>query len=216
MPRFTGMQSVRRQAFTLIELMAVIVIILIMLGGATVMFMNGRQSVKIRSDANHLVSFMRSMLDYTKATGVPLVIQFDSKDESFSYVDPRTREIKKAKLESKAKVMAIKLNERLYTPENLSSEVESQDGETNPDEYSAELSFDSSFEDEETSVYVSEGRGLINMSMLLAVRAEDGEITDAILSRLNLISGKGGIFLLKPEEVQQFFDQAEEESVVEP
>jgi prepilin-type N-terminal cleavage/methylation domain-containing protein len=181
------------KAFTLVELMAVVLIILIMLGGTSVLFLNGRESVKIRADANHLISFMRSMLDYTKATGVPLVIQFNPKDHSFSYLDPRNEEIHTVELESKARILAVKLNERLYTPETLSGEVQSEE-----------------VDDPETTVYVSEGKGLITLSMLLAVKDEDEQVTNAMLTQLNLISGKGQIIKLNPEEVQRFFEEAEE------
>ena len=205
----------RQNAFTLVELMAVVAIILILLGGAAVVFMNGRESIKVRSDANHLISFMKSMLDYTKATGVPLVIQFDSEDRSFQYVDPRNQIKKKAKLESKARVLAVKLNERLFHPENLMDNgvlaANSESYVTPPD-----ASAPDGFGNSETTIYVSEGRGLITMAMLLAVQDEDENITDAILTRLNLISGKGEIFMLNPSEVQQFFEEAEQSSRENP
>ncbi|PIE90075.1 MAG: hypothetical protein CR997_08085 [Acidobacteria bacterium] len=186
-----------RHAFTLVELMAVVAIILILLGGASVVFMNGRESIQVRNDANHLISFMRSMLDYTKATGVPLVIEFDTKKKSFSYLDPRLSEKRTAELESSAKVLAIKLNERLLTPERLAT---------------ANAEDESSYDDESTeSVYISEGRGLITMSMLLAVYNEEKEeVETAFLSELNLISGRGRVLKLKTEEVQAFFQESEE------
>jgi len=198
--------NLNHKAFTLVELMAVVAIILILLGGASVIFMNGRDSVKIRSDANHLVSFMKSMLDYTKATGVPLVIQFNPDNNAFSYVDPRNGETREAKLTSKAKILAIKLNERLFTPETLLSIKEEEQGEE-----------DVIGEESSASVYISEGRGLITMSMLLAIQDEDeGNLTFATLAQLNLISGKGKILQLKPEEVQAFFEDAEEAEESEP
>lgn len=190
-----------RHAFTLVELMAVVVLILVLLGAGTVMFMNGRESVKIRGDANHMISFMKSMLDYTKATGVPLILQFGAKDKAFSYLDPRTTETFKAKFESKAKVLALKLNDRLYLPENLRFE----EGEEHLDENG-----------EDATVYIAEGRGLISMSVVLGIKDEDERIEMAMLTRLNLISGKGEVFRLKPEEVEQFLDMTEPEQGAQP
>lgn len=184
-----------RKGFTLVELMAVVVLIMVLLGAGTVMFMNGRESVKIRSDANHLISFMKSMLDYTKATGVPLVLQFGEEDKSFSYIDPRNQATFKAKMESKARVLAIKLNDRLYLPGKLQIiEEDVPYGES----------------EEETSVYIAEGRGLITMAVMLGTQNEEEKIEQAMLTRLNLISGKGQVFRLNPQEVEQFLQPEED------
>ena len=64
----------RQKAFTLLELIAVVVIIMVLMAGIAVNFANSRPGVQVKTDASNMIAFLRNMWDYTKASGTPLVL----------------------------------------------------------------------------------------------------------------------------------------------
>jgi hypothetical protein len=188
-------------------MMAVVMIISLMLGLIGLSFANSRPSVRVTTDANNLVAFMRNMWDRVKATGSPLILEPDFAGEGgMSYSDPRTGTWKRAKFKSGARVLAIILNERVHTAETA-YRYEQQ-------------ALDEGLEDEEgnplgNALYLSEARGLARVSILLGV-PEDPDIPVEMtteysylkLATLNLINGRGRIDDIELEDYQQLMQKA--------
>lgn len=193
--------------FSLLEMMAVVFIMAIMLGMLGLNFANSRPSVRVTTDANNLVAFMRNMWDRTKATGEPLILEPDFAGEGgMSYTDPRTGTWKRARFKSGARVLAIILNERVHTAETAFR-------------YEQEA-LDQGLEDEEgnplgNALYLSEARGLARISILIGV-PEDPDLPIEAQSNfdflkmatLNLINGRGRVDDILLEEYQQLLDTA--------
>lgn len=191
------------KGFTLLELMAVTVIIMIMIAVTTVSFANSRPSVKIKRDAAHMVSFLRNMWDRTKTTGDPLVLEPNFEDGTLSYTDPLEGRRVKAKFESEARIIAIKINDRLYSRSSI-------DVPLDQDESYSDAFFD-------TGIYLSEGRGLTRFAVIFGMAEHGDDPLDEweylTMCKLNLVTGKGSVVKLDPEELQELFEQAETEAL---
>ncbi len=183
------------RGFSLLELMAVVVIILIMLGMTVLTFANSRPSIKVRRDASQMIAFLRNMWDLSKATGSELVLEPNFETGKLSYLNPRGAQRLDAKLAAENRVIGIKLNDRLYSRASLERNI---DGETGLPE----------------SIHVGEGRGLASISVLFGVPGEEpGDLaTYKYLTEctLNLITGKGEVLDLTPEELQTLINTSEQ------
>lgn len=197
----------RKAAFSLLEMMAVVFIISIMLGMIGLSFANSRPSVRVTTDANNLIAFMRNMWDRTKATGAPLILEPDFQGEGgMSYSDPRTGTWKRTKFKSGARVLAIILNERVHTAETAFRYEQA--------------ALEQGLEDEEgkplgNALYLSEARGLSRISILLGVPEdpdlpmEAQESFDLLkLATLNLINGRGRIDDVDMDAYRQMLETA--------
>lgn len=187
------------KGFSLLELMAVVIIILIMLAAMAVTFGNSRPSIKVKRDASQMVSFLRNMWDLTKATGAPLVLQPDYEQGTLAYTSPREGFSREAEFESDSRLIAFKLNDRLFSQASMDHAIE--------DESYNEAFFD-------TGIYLSEGRGLAEISVIFGV-AEDqdtpfDEYEYITMCTLNLITGKGRIDNLDVQALEDLFVEAEE------
>lgn len=209
----TALQShprMRKHGFSLLEMMAVVLIMSIMLGMIGISFANSRPSVRITTDANNLIAFTRNMWDRTKATGAPLILEPDFADTgSLSYSDPRTGTWKRAKFKSDARVLAIILNERVHTAETA---------------YRYEQNaIEQGLEDEEgnplgNALYLSEARGLSRISILIGVPEDPDAPMEAQnsfdflkLATLNLINGRGRVDDIEFDDYQQLLNKAIEQ-----
>lgn len=183
------------RAFTLFELMAVVVLILIMLGMTVLTFANSRPSIKVRRDASQMVAFLRNMWDLSKATGTDLVLEPDFESGKLAYLNPRGGQRYEAKLAAESRVIGIKLNDRLYSRASLERDI---DGETGLAE----------------GIHVGEGRGLAYISVLFGIPDEDSSdlSTYKFLTQcsLNLITGRGEVLDLTAEEFQALVNTAEQ------
>lgn len=190
----------RHWGFTLIEMMAVVIIILVMLGVTAITFANSRPSVRVKRDAAHTVSFMRNMWDRTKAESTTLILEPNFEDGSLAYTNPDSGIKTKADFDSGAHVIGIKLNDRLYSA-----------GST---DYVAE---DNGYSDgyEDNSIYISEGRGLTRMAVVFGVPTDEDDdqaYEHLYMCSLNLITGKGHIVQLTMDELSQLVEASVERS----
>ena len=185
----------RERAFTLLEMMAVVMIMLILLGVAGLTFANARPSVKVKKDAAQMVAFLRNMWDHTKATGAPLVLSPNYETGELSYTDPRIAKTSRAKFSSDAKIIGIKLNDRLYTAASY---------DLVPEEESGTMDESGRF-----ALYVSEGRGLTQVGVLFGIPREE-HYDYLTFCSLNLITGRGTILSLNEDDLQELLHAAEE------
>lgn len=189
-----GYLTVRR-AFTLLEMVAVVTVIMVLMGVLGLTFANARPTVRVKRDASQMVAFLRNMWDHTKTTGTPLVLTPDFESGGMSYMDPRLGKHTKARFSSKAKVIGVKINDRLYS-------IASRDL---VEEEEAEL------EDPfNNAIYLSEGRGLTRIAVLFGIPNKEEGYDHLTLCSLNLITGKGHITRLTQDEVAAIFEAAEE------
>lgn len=188
------------RAFTLLELMAVVILILIMLGMAALTFANSRPSIKIRRDAGQTVAFLRNMWDLSKSTGSELVLEPNFATGRLSYQNPRGGQRYDARLAPETHVIAIKLNDRLYSRASLERD---ENGEPTTSE----------------GIHVGEGRGLAYISVLFGLPGEDKEdlaaYTYLTQCTLNLITGKGEVLNLTSDEFKELVDEAAEAAAEE-
>ncbi len=190
------------RAFTLIEMMVVVILILILLAVASLTFFNSTDGVRIKRDAGQTIAFLRNMWDYTKTSASALILEPDFENGTLSYVDPRDGKRGKAEFDSDAKVLAIKLNDRLY---NLYSSFAPND-DAGEEEFYDEDEYDSG----SNVLYLSEGRGLSRITVIFGIPEEedDDTVTYTYLTAcsLNLITGKGTILELEPEQLSQLME----------
>lgn len=177
-----------RPAFTMLEMMAVVMIIMVLTASVTLVLFNSSDSVKVRKDAAQMVAFMRNMWDRTRTTGSPLILSPDFEGGDLYYTEPRSGHTRKASLSSEAQVVAIVLNDRVYSAGSGFSMEESYDENGDPVV--------------DNGIYISEGRGLTRIGVAFAVVLEDGGYELAKYSALNLINGKGEVFDLTEEEIR--------------
>ena len=193
------MKDTKQKGFSLMELMAVVIIILIMLAVTTVNFANSRPSIKVRRDASQMVSFLRNMWDATKTTGAPLILQPDYEKGTLTYTSPRQNQTRTAKFESNSRLVAFKLNDRLYSQASMDVGMDDQ-------QYN-DAFFDS-------GIYLSEGRGITRIAVVFGIAEEEdtplSEYTFLTMCTLNLITGKGEIINLTHEEVASIFESAQD------
>ena len=217
--KVTMQHSSRKKAgFTLLEMMAVVVLIMVMLAMTGLYFANSQTSVQIRADANNLVAFMRNMWDRTKATGEPLILEPDFESGKMSYSDPRSGLWRTAKFRSEAKVLAIILNDRVHTSETSfrydydDYPADGEDGEENV---------------VGGSLFLSEARGLARISIVIGILRDDveegfsGEDYETLMmATLNLINGRGSVEDLESMMLDDLKDKAmtqqDEEDVQTP
>ena len=190
------------KAFTLLEMLAVVTIILVMLGLAALAFSQSRPAVKVKDDAARMVSFLRNMWDLTRATSAPLILQPNYEEGSFSYSDPRTGLRQQARFTSDARVIGVLLNDRYYSEETLT-----------PSEESGYVPFESFDEELENALHISEGRGLSRIGVVFAIVDEDEHSMDHItLSALNLVTGKGIVVRLDEADLDALAQLGQEDS----
>lgn len=191
-----------RRGFTLIEMMAVVFLMLVLLSGITLMFFNGRQSVKLRQDASSLLSYMRTAWDYAKACGQTITFSRDAKGR-LHYTDPRSGRKKTAQLTSKGLVAAMKINERWIVFDPRLSAMMPENGEDQ--------------EATEVSCHLSEGRGLLEVSTLLVLWGEregDEGVPEAmvpeqgVLGSLHLLTGRTSLISLDREALSVLMETA--------
>ncbi len=189
------------RGFTLLEIMAVVLIMLVMTTVAAVSLANSRTSVKAKKDAAQMVAFLRNSWDHAKATGAPLILAINFKTGAFSYTDPRSGKKAKAKFSSEAHVLAVQLNDRLYTARNQVFDEES------------EQEVEEGTEEGITYLYLSEGRGLTHIAVLFGVLEDEIEQTyDYLnLASLNLINGRGEIRPLEMEDLELVLEHSVEQ-----
>lgn len=190
-------QRHNQRGFTLLEMMVVVILIAIMTGAVAVGFLGNRSSMKVKRDAASMVSFMRNMWDRTKTTGTPLILAPDFENGSLAYIDPRDGVAEVAKFTSDAYVLAIKLNDRLYSEASVDQPI--------GDGLYADEFFD-------TSIYLGEGRGLSLVAVIFGVPRDEENLAegfdDLTMCELNLITGKGKITELEEADLHDIFDEA--------
>lgn len=178
-----------RSGFTLIELMAVVTIILVLTVVTALTFANARPSIKVKRDAAQMVSFLRTMWDRTKATGDPLILEPDFGGAVLGHIDPRDGKRVLAEFDSKARIVAIKLNDRLYSKRS----------------------------DSGGDIYIAEGRGLSLVGVLFGLPGSDEDLLSEYeyltYCKLNLITGKGTVEELDNEALEALFTEAEQAEV---
>ena len=184
--------------FSLLEIMAVVVIIMVMLGIMGLSFANARPSMKVKRDAAQMVSFLRNMWDATKTTGAPLVLEPDYEKGRLAYQSPREGKTVTAHFAKHSRLIGFKLNDRLYSRASVGAESDRA------------LENDALFD---TGIYVGEGRGLTSISVLFGT-AEDAEtpLEDyqfLTMCTLNLITGKGKVEGLTQEALADLIVEAE-------
>ncbi len=188
-----------REGFTLVEMMVVVVIILVLTGATALMFANSSDSVRLRRDSTSCVAFLRNMWDSSKASGEPIVLIPDFESGQLSYLEPRSGITEKANFVSKARVLAIVVNDRL-----IHANSEQPDIPADQDDIEDPIL---------SGVYLSEGRGLSRVGVVLGIpvskELEDGYkwIT---LARINLITGRSELLDLEPEEFDDMMNAADE------
>lgn len=177
------------KGFTLIEMMAVTLLIMILAGVVGLSFMNSRDGVKFRKDGAQCLTFLRLMWDFSKTSNAPLVLQSEREGGLLAFVDPRTGTREHVRLESTARVLGALLNDRFHSLVQVTEGEEDSEGGG-------------------SSAYLSEGRGLTTLALLLGLPAEEeGVFKAGILVRLNLITGKGKIEDLDPQQLQTLLDE---------
>ncbi len=189
----------RHRGFSLLELMAVVVIILIMMGALALTLARSRPAARVKKDAAQSVAFLRNMWDRTKATGAPLVLNPDYEKGALAYIEPRSGREESASFSRGVKLLAFRINDRTYS---MASQTSSED------EYAE---YGRVFDD---SLYISEGRGLTTISMVLGIPRDD-EVDPIMAASLNLITGKGQIEDLSQEDLGDILAAAEETELEE-
>lgn len=187
--------------FTLLEMAVVVLLIGILSGIGYLTFANGREGVKMRRDANQCLAFFRTMWDYSKTASAPVMLTPDFENGLIGYVDPRTGVTGESKLESKARILAIILNDRVYTQHTMMEEVMESDEPLPEDAENPEgMVF---------TIHLSEGRGLTELGIVLGLPSEEDEmrVDDLMFARLNLINGRGQVDFLSDEESMMFQDE---------
>lgn len=187
----------RERGFTLLEMMVVVVIIAVMSGAIIIGFMGNRSSMKVKRDAGQMVSFLRNMWDRSKTTGTALVLAPDFQNGSLAYIDPRDGVSEVAKFSSDAYIIAIKLNDRLYSQASMDLVINNGSSD------------DALFD---TSLYLGEGRGLSLVAVIFGVPLNEENLDegfeDITMCELNLITGKGKITYLEETDLLDIFDEA--------
>lgn len=185
----------KTQGYTLVEMLAVVFIISVLLGVTVLTFSRSRPSVKIKTDAAAMVSFLRNMWDFSKATGTPLVLNPDYEKGSFSFFDPRSQQEQFAEFTSGAQVIGILLNDRYYSANAYGAVVEQSESAAAGE-----------------ALYLSEGRGLIQLAVVFAL-VEDDQLKHITQSSLNLVTGKGEIKTLNRRELDELTYAIEESTL---
>lgn len=188
--------------FTLLEMIVVTLLILIMAGMVSLTFANARPSVKLRRDAAQSLAFLRNTWDFVKASSSQLVLAPDWKEGVLEYFDPRTQTRQACRFRSKAHILAIILNDRVYNAQSMpQSEEVPEEGEPSGTE--------------DGSLYIEEGRGLTELAIVFGIPDDDAEDVTAYkwitLAKLNLITGRGQIQELTTEDYDALAGQAETE-----
>lgn len=174
----------RRRGFTLLEMMAVVLIIAVMVAGTSLMVANAQPSVKVRKDAGAMVAFLRNMWDRSRATGSALILYPDFNRGTLSYQDPLTGLVSQASFDSEARVLAVRINDRFYTANSFYV-----------DENGVPV---------DSALYISEGRGLTRIAVLFAIPSDDGNTLKYVhLCSLNLITGQGGVMAIGDDQMNQ-------------
>lgn len=188
----------KQKGFTLLEMMAVVMITLVLLGMSAIAFSRSRPAAQIKTDAANSISFLRNTWDLVKTTGSPLILQPDYEKGRFSYTDPRTGMHAQAEFTSDAMVVGIRLNDRIY---NADSYVPPSEDDEYGDSWEGM-----------NNLYLSEGRGLSKVALIFAI-PEDGKLTYITMATLNLITGKGKITYLEEEELNELMMMSQEANV---
>jgi len=193
-----------QSGFTLMEMMAVVVLIMIMLAVVGLTFANSRESVKVRRDANQCLAFLRNMWDLAKTSSAPVALLPDYRNGKLRYLDPRSGSKETLRFDSEAHVLAIVLNDRVFTQTQMQEAKDQSD----PEDILA------------GAIYIAEGRGLTRLGILLGVpvKSEETEqLTEKVqwpsFASLNLITGKGKIVDLDDEKVQEIMQLQEEQQI---
>ncbi len=190
----------QRKGFTLIEIMAVVMIISIMVGIAMVTFSRSRPSVKVRNDAAQTLSFLRNMWDRTRATGAPLILKPDYENGSISYIDMRSNREEWAQFSKDTMVIGILINDRFYNADSALPLPDSKDGEGGQlDEFA-----------NSDVIYISEGRALTRVGVVFGIAGDkdSGETWEHLhMSSLNLITGKGHVGEITLEELESLMHE---------
>ena len=207
----------KRNAFTLMEMIAVVIIVMMLAAITAVGFGNSRPSVQVKNDAAKMVSFLRNMWDRTKVSGAPLILNPDYENGKLSYFDPREGREFFADFSSDAAIIGIRINDRFYTRDSYVPPMNpmiDEDGNELPMEDPA------FFGDEEMgdTLYISEGRGLtyVGVTFALLTGDEDNPVLEHItMATLNLITGRGTVEKLEEGELDDLMVQAEQEALDE-
>ena len=188
------MSSKKMRAFTLMELIAVVIIVLVMMGTTALTLYNSSQSVRLRKDASQTIAFMRNMWDRSRTSGSALILWPDFASGELSYTEPRTGKREKASFSSKAKVVAVKINDRVHSASSGYEPVE-EEGEF----YQEEM------------LYLSEGRGLTQLAVVFGVPKDEAfpeaGFKHLAMASINLITGRGQTRLLDQHELDGFLEQ---------
>lgn len=195
--RMRANRPAKTWGFTLIEMMVVVVIMMVMMGTVTLFLANSRQSVRMRKDSSMVLAYLRNLWDYSKASGEPIVLSPDFENGGLTYYDPRSGTTKAADFSSKARVLAILINDRLLTAtsEEFSGPVDGGRDEDAPTY-------------EPSGIYLSEGRGLTKVGIVIGVLEQD-EPSMITLATLNLITGHGRIVDLEPGDYDDMIWQTQ-------
>jgi len=188
----------QRRGFTLLELMAVVMIILIMIGALGLTLARSQPAVRVKKDASQAVAFLRNMWDRTKAVGAPLVLNPDYEKGALSYTDPRTGREDKAKFSRGVKLLAIKINDRVFSQTSMVP-VEDETYQ---------------YGDIDDTLYISEGRGLTTISIVFGIPREE-ETVHITAATLNLITGKGLIEPLSQEDLGDILAAADADAAAQ-
>lgn len=185
-----------RRAFTLVEIMVVVVIILVMTGATALMLANSSDGVRLRRDTTSAVAFLRNMWDLSKASSEPIVLIPDFETGALSYIEPKSGIQEKAHFSSKARVVGILVNDRLFHKDTEQPEPppESEEGEGDDRLFSG--------------IYLSEGRGLTRVGIIMAVM-DDDEYELMNMATLNLINGRSQLLDLDPDAFFEMIDASD-------
>jgi len=191
----------RARAFSLIEMMAVVMIILLITAMVGLTFANSRPSVEIKRDAAKTVAFLRNMWDRARASAGALILEPDFEEGTLSYVEPRSGQLHKAEFDSGAHVVGIRLNDKVYNSySNLRRMPRPEDEEI---EYDPEADV----------LFISENRGLVRVTVIFAKPIyEDGDdeliigYEYVMACTLNLINGKSRIERLEDGRLAEILE----------
>ncbi len=188
----------KSRGFTLLEMIAVIMLILLLTAATAITLANSRSSVKVKKDASAMIAFLRNMWDQTRVSGSSLVLEPDFEKGGLTYIDPRSGQRKEAELDSGAHILGIKLNDRLYNAYSHLGRIP-----TNAEE---EVDYDP----EADVIYVSEGRGLVRVGIVMGVPVDKEDASAGfehmVVCMLNLVNGKGKIEWLEEDQVRDIMD----------
>ncbi len=191
----------KKEGFSLLEMMAVVIIILCLLGLTAITFSRAQPGTQIKTDAANTISFLRNMWDLVKAGGSSLVLQPDYESGRFFYIDPRTGVQSEAEFTSDAVVIGVRINDRIYNQGSFTPPGD------NEEEYGDSL-------EGVNNLYLSEGRGLTRVGLIFAIPEKD-QLTHITMASLNLITGKGKIKSMDEEELQQLIMMSQEAAAYE-